>query len=261
MSILAQIVADQRKEIALKKEVISKAQLTAMPLYNRDTISFSSSIKNTPLGIVAEHKRRSPSKPQIKLQSRAAEVAQGYEKAGVAAMSVLTNNQYFGGSLEDILLARSASKLPLLRKEFIIDSYQIHEAKAYGADAILLIAACLKSEEINTLAKTANEIGLEVLLEVHNKAELDKSPLEYVDVVGVNNRNLKDFSVSLETSISLAEHIPSDKVIISESGISSHDNIKLLLDAGFDGFLMGEYFMLHESPGEAAYDFIKTFMG
>ena len=259
MSILAQIVADQRKEIALKKEVISEAQLTAIPLYNRETISFSSRIKNTPLGIVAEHKRRSPSKPQIKLQSRAAEVAQGYEKAGVAAMSVLTNNQYFGGSLEDILLARSASKLPLLRKEFIVDTYQIHEAKAFGADAILLIAACLNPEEINILAKTANEIGLEVLLEVHNKVELDKSPLEYVQVVGVNNRNLKDFSVSLETSVSLAKHIPSDKVKISESGISSHDNIILLLDAGFNGFLMGEHFMLHELPGEAAHHFIKTF--
>lgn len=259
MSILAQIVTDQRKEIALKKEVVSEAQLTAMPLYNRKTISFSAQIKNTPLGIVAEHKRRSPSKPQIKLQSRAAEVAQGYEKAGVAAMSVLTNNKYFGGSLEDLLLARSASKIPLLRKEFIIDSYQIHEAKAYGADAILLIASCLKPEEINTLAKTANTIGLEVLLEVHDKEELDKSPLEYVQVVGINNRNLKDFSVSLEISISLAKHIPSDKVKISESGISSHENIKTLLDAGFDGFLMGEHFMLHESPGEAAHHFIQTF--
>lgn len=259
MSILAQIVTDQRKEIALKKEVVSEAQLTAMPLYNRKTISFSAQIKNTPLGIVAEHKRRSPSKPQIKLQSRAAEVAQGYEKAGVAAMSVLTNNQYFGGSLEDLLLARSASKIPLLRKEFIIDSYQIHEAKAYGADAILLIASCLKPEEINTLAKTANTIGLEVLLEVHDKEELDKSPLEYVQVVGINNRNLKDFSVSLETSITLAKHIPSDKVKISESGISSHENIKTLLGAGFDGFLMGEHFMLHESPGEAAHHFIQTF--
>ena len=116
-----------------------------MPLYNRQIISFSNAIKNTPLGIVAEHKRRSPSKPEIKLQSRAAAVAQGYEKAGVAAMSVLTNNQYFGGSLEDLLLVRSACNLPLLRKEFIVDAYQIHEAKAYGADAVLLIAACLSA--------------------------------------------------------------------------------------------------------------------
>lgn len=259
MSILAKIVANQSKEIALKKEVISEAKLTAMPLYNRETLSFSRQIKNTPLGIVAEHKRRSPSKPQIRLQSRAAEIAQGYEKAGVAAMSVLTNNQYFGGSTEDLLLARSACKLPLLRKEFIVDPYQIHEAKAYGADAILLIAACLQPNAIQSLAQTANEIGLEVLLEIHNKEELDMSPLDFVQVLGVNNRNLKDFSVSLETSLSLVEHIPSDKVKISESGISSHNAIKTLQDVGFDGFLMGEYFMLHESPGEAAEHFIKTF--
>ena len=259
MSILAQIVADQRKEITLKNAVVSQTQLYDMPLYNRQIISFSNAIKNTPLGIVAEHKRRSPSKPEIKLQSRAAAVAQGYEKAGVAAMSVLTNNQYFGGSLEDLLLVRSACNLPLLRKEFIVDAYQIHEAKAYGADAVLLIAACLSADETNLLAKTAKSIGLEVLLEIHNKTELDESPLEFIDVVGVNNRNLNDFSVSLDTSLSLAEYIPSDKVKISESGISSHSAIGTLQKVGFDGFLMGEHFMLEEYPGDAAQQFIKTF--
>ena len=259
MSILAQIVADQRKEITLKKAVVSQTQLYDMPLYNRQIISFSNAIKNTPLGIVAEHKRRSPSKPEIKLQSRVAAVAQGYEKAGVAAMSVLTNNQYFGGSLEDLLLVRSSCNLPLLRKEFIVDAYQIHEAKAYGADAVLLIAACLSADETNLLAKTAKSIGLEVLLEIHNKTELDESPLEFIDVVGVNNRNLNDFSVSLDTSLSLAEYIPSDKVKISESGISSHSAIGTLQKVGFDGFLMGEHFMLEEYPGDAAQQFIKTF--
>lgn len=259
MSILEQIVNDQRKEIILKKQVVSEASLTKMPLYTRQSLSFSKAIKHTPLGIVAEHKRRSPSKPQIKLQSRVAEVALGYEKAGVAAMSVLTNNQYFGGSIEDLLLARSACNLPLLRKEFIIDSYQIHEAKAYGADAILLIAACLQPNEIQGLSKIANSIGLEVLLEVHNKVELDKTPLDFVQVVGVNNRNLKDFSLSLDTSLSLAKHIPSDKIKISESGISSTESIKSLLEAGFDGFLMGEYFMLHDSPSQKAQQFIKSF--
>ena len=259
MSILAQIVIDQRKEIALKKAVVSLAQLQAMPLYDRQTISFADGIKNTPLGIVAEHKRRSPSKPQIKLQSRAAAVVAGYEQAGVAAMSVLTNGQYFGGSLEDLLLARAACKLPLLRKEFIVDAYQIHEAKAYGADAILLIAACLSAEETNQLAKTAKDIGLDVLLEVHNLKELEQAPLTYVDVVGVNNRNLKDFSVDLNTSITLAAHIPNDKVKISESGISSYDAIEKLMQAGFDGFLMGEHLMLQDNPGEAAQKFIQNF--
>ena len=259
MSILAQIVTDQRKEIVLKKAVVSLAQLQTMPLYGRQTLSFADAIKNTPLGIIAEHKRRSPSKPQIKLKSRAAAVAAGYEQAGVAAMSVLTNGQYFGGSLEDLLLARAACKLPLLRKEFIVDAYQIHEAKAYGADAILLIAACLSAEETNQLAKTAKDIGLDVLLEVHNLKELEQAPLTYVDVVGVNNRNLKDFSVDLNTSITLAAHIPNDKVKISESGISSYDAIEKLMQAGFDGFLMGEHFMLQDNPGEAAQKFIQNF--
>ena len=259
MSILAQIVVDQRKEVALKKALVSLAQLQAMPLYERQTISFADGIKNTPLGIVAEHKRRSPSKSKIKLHSRAAAVAAGYEQAGVAAMSVLTNGQYFGGSLEDLLLARTSCKLPLLRKEFIVDPYQIHEAKAYGADAILFIAACLSAEETNQLAKTAKDIGLDVLLEVHNLKELEQAPLTYVDVLGVNNRNLKDFSVDLNTSITLAAHIPNDKVKISESGISSYDAIEKLMQAGFDGFLMGEHFMLQDNPGEAAQKFIQKF--
>ena len=259
MSILAQIVADQRKEIALKKVVVSEDQLHDMPLYNRETYSFSSKIKETPLGIVAEHKRRSPSKPQIKLQSRVAEVASGYEAAGVAAMSVLTNSQYFGGSLEDLLLARSACSLPLLRKEFIVDAYQIHEAKAYGADAILLIAACLTPTEIIKHAETARSIGLEVLLELHNEEELKTAPLSTIDVIGVNNRNLKDFSVSIETSVELTKLIPTEMVKISESGISSHDAIKTLESVGYNGFLIGEHFMLHQNPGKAAKTFIKNF--
>lgn len=259
MSILAQIVIDQHKEIALKKKMMSQAQLQAMPHYNSKTISFAEGIRQTSMGIVAEHKRRSPSKPQIKLHSRAAAVATGYEQAGVAAMSVLTNGQYFGGSLEDLLLARAACNLPLLRKEFIVDAYQIHEAKAYGADAILLIKACLNAEETDQLAKTAKEIGLDVLLEVHNLEELTQAPLTYVDVVGVNNRNLKDFSVDLNTSLTLAKHIPNDKVKISESGISSYDAIEKLSNAGFDGFLMGEHFMLQDNPGEAAQNFIQNY--
>jgi indole-3-glycerol phosphate synthase len=259
MSILAQIVRDQRKEIALKKKMISQVQLQAMPHFKREIISFADRIRHTPMGIVAEHKRRSPSRPQIKLQSRAAAVAIGYEQAGVAAMSVLTNGQYFGGSLEDLLLARAACNLPLLRKEFIVDAYQIHEAKAYGADAILLIKACLTAEETNQLAKTAKDIGLDVLLEVHNLEELTQAPMTYVDVVGVNNRNLKDFSVDLNTSITIANHIPNDKVKISESGISSYDAIKKLSKAGFDGFLMGEHFMLQDNPGEAAQNFIQNY--
>ena len=259
MSILDLIVADKRIEVTQRKKLFPSSYWESSPLFERQSNSLVKSLSGSNSGIIAEHKRRSPSKPQIKLQSRAAAEAAGYEQAGVAAMSVLTNGQYFGGSLEDLLLARAACKLPLLRKEFIVDAYQIHEAKAYGADAILLIAACLSAEETNQLAKTAKDIGLEVLLEVHNLEELEQAPITYVDVVGVNNRNLIDFSVDQNTSITLAAHIPNDKVKISESGISSYYSIEKLMQAGFDGFLMGEYFMLQDSPGLAAQNFIQNF--
>jgi indole-3-glycerol phosphate synthase len=258
MNILEKIVADIRKDLGYKKALVSHSDLEAMPLFDRKTLSMSQSIRNSSTGIIAEHKRRSPSKPHINFGLRLTDVAQGYQQGGVSSMSVLTNTQYFGGSLEDLSLARAACDLPLLRKEFIVDEYQILEAKAHGADAILLIAACLEREEIKQLSVFAQSLGLEVLLEVHNRAELDKSLMPSLNLLGVNNRDLTSFSVSLETSKTLAELIPNEFIKVSESGIGTSDAVRDLKRFGYQAFLMGEHFMKTNDPGEAAADFIKA---
>ena len=172
-------------------------------------------------------------------------------------MSVLTDGKYFGGSLDDLLTARASCSLPLLRKEFIIDEYQILEAKAYGADVILLIAAILGREEIKQFSELAKNLNLDVLLEVHNEEELYKSIMPSLDMLGVNNRNLKTFGVSLETSKTLCKLIPNDFVKVSESGISSVKSIKELQPFGYQGFLIGENFMKSDNPGVNASQFIK----
>lgn len=185
-------------------------------------------------------------------------VVRDYEKAGASAISVLTDTRFFGGSLGDLLLARNSVSLPLLRKEFIVDTYQIYEAKAYGADAILLIAACLSEEELVEYSEVAKKLGMDVLLEVHNEEELHRSFLPHVDMIGVNNRNLKTFEVSIETSKKLAAQIPSEYVKISESGISNPDAVLQLRPYGYSGFLIGEHFMKTEDPGESAKKFIEA---
>ena len=209
-------------------------------------------------GIIAEHKRRSPSKQVINHNLNVQDVATGYENAGACGMSVLTDGKYFGGSLDDLLLARAASTFPLLRKEFMVDAYQILEAKAYGADVILLIAAVLTRDEIKSLSEFAKSLGLDVLLEVHNLEELEKSIMPSLDMLGVNNRNLKTFEVSLETSKNLSTKIPDDFVKVSESGISSIDAIQELQPYGYKGFLIGENFMKTDNPGASATEFIKN---
>lgn len=225
-------------------------------MMQRKTLSLSESIKRGS-GIISEFKRRSPSRQVINHTSSVIDVVKGYEKSGVSGISVLTDTKYFGGALDDLVQARDHLNIPLLRKEFIIDLYQIHEARAFGADAILLIAAILKPEEILLFSKLAHELELEVLLEIHNEEELNKSDLSHIDMVGVNNRNLKTFEVSLETSKALALKIPETKVAISESGISSVKAIKDLRNHGFKGFLIGENFMSTENPGLTAMEFIK----
>ena len=257
MNILDKITADKRKEVDLKKSLISAKQLEESFLFEKQTISLTERLKNSTSGIIAEHKRRSPSKATINQNLNVQDVVSGYENAGVCGMSVLTDGKYFGGSLDDLILARASSNLPLLRKEFIIDQYQIIEAKAYGADVILLIAAILSKEEIKQFSTLAKQLNLDVLLEVHNEEELHKSIIPSIDMLGVNNRNLKTFDVSLETSKTLSEIIPNDFVKVSESGISSVDAIKELQEFGYKGFLIGENFMKTDNPGESAKDFIE----
>ena len=257
MNILDKIVADKRKEVALRKGLIPVAQLEKSVLFDRKSASLAAILRDSASGIIAEHKRRSPSKSVINNKLNVQDVAAGYEQAGVSGMSVLTDGKYFGGSLDDLLLARASAKFPLLRKEFIIDEYQILEAKAHGADVILLIAAVLSRSEIKAFSEFAKSLGMDVLLEVHNLEELEKSIMPSLDMLGVNNRNLKTFEVSLEISKSLSEKIPEDFVKVSESGISTIEAIKELQPYGYKGFLIGENFMKTADPGESAKEFIK----
>ncbi len=257
MDILSKIVADKYKEVDLKKSLITTKQLESSVLFSRATLSLATALRNSSIGIIAEHKRRSPSKGTINQDTNVGQVAKSYQKAGACGMSVLTDIKYFGGSLEDLLLARASVTMPLLRKEFIIDEYQILEAKANGADVILLIAAVLSKEEIKSFSELAKSLNLEVLLEVHNEAELNKSIMPSLDMLGVNNRNLKTFQVSLETSKTLSNLIPDDFVKVSESGISTIEAIKDLKQYGYQGFLIGENFMKTESPGKSAATFIQ----
>jgi len=260
MDILQKIVLDKHREVELKKSIIPITQLEASVLFSREGSSLAAILKNSNSGIIAEHKRRSPSKAVINDTLNVAEVAKGYKNAGVCGMSVLTDGKYFGGSIDDLLLARAAVDLPILRKEFIIDEYQIVEAKACGADVVLLIAAILDPKQIKQFASLAKSLGLDVLLEVHNEAELQKSIMPNLDMLGVNNRNLKTFKVDLSTSKALSSLIPADFIKVSESGISSIEAIKALKPYGYQGFLIGENFMKTSDPGAHAADFIKKLL-
>ncbi|SDB49213.1 indole-3-glycerol phosphate synthase [Flavobacteriaceae bacterium MAR_2010_188] len=257
MDILEKIVYDKRFEVALKKKLVGTTELEKSLSYDKEIDSLKTRLENSHTGIIAEYKRRSPSKSVINLDQNVWDVAVGYETAGACGMSVLTDSKYFGGSLDDLILATTACKLPILRKEFVIDEYQIIEAKSSGASAILLIAAILEKDEIKTFSELAKSLHLDVLLEVHNEEELQKSLMPSLDMIGVNNRNLKTFEVSLETSKILSERIPSEFLKVSESGISSVEAIKDLKTYGYQGFLIGENFMKTENPGKTAKEFIE----
>ncbi|MGA0273021.1 MAG: indole-3-glycerol phosphate synthase TrpC [Flavobacteriaceae bacterium] len=257
MNILDRIIADKKNEVALRKSLFPISYWEASPLFDRPLNRLSSRLRSSHSGIIAEHKRRSPSKQTINTKLSVSEVVQGYDKAGACGLSILTDHKYFGGSLEDLNLARATTTLPLLRKEFIVDEYQLIEAKAQGADLILLIAAVLSREEIQTLSTVAQKLDLEVLLEIHNQEELEKSIMPSLDLLGVNNRNLKTFEVSLETSRALAPLIPDEFVKVSESGLSDIQSIKTLQSIGYQGFLVGENFMKTTQPGSAAQEFIS----
>lgn len=258
MTILDHIVAYKKKEIAAKKEAYALKLFESSMLFDRPVISLAMALKNSDTGIIAEHKRRSPSKSVINEKADLPDVVSGYQEAGVSAISVLTDTRFFGGSIEDLLLARKTVTIPLLRKEFIIDPYQLFEARAAGADAILLIAAILTKEQLSHLATVAKSLQLEVLLEVHNEDELLRSPLENIDLLGVNNRDLKTFEVSTDISKELASRIPSHLVKVSESGLSRPETILELREYGYNGFLMGEHFMRESNPGRSASEFIKN---
>jgi len=256
MHILDEITAFKKKLLTYKKQLVSTKDLEHMPLFEKPCRPLTKYILNSEFGLIAEHKRRSPSKPHINFKTNVFDVAKAYENAGATGMSVLTEQKYFGGSLEDLLLARSSCNLPLLRKDFMVDEYQIIEAKAYGADVILLIASCLTPQEIKQFSGLAHKLGMQSILEVHNREELENTFCEGIDIVGVNNRNLKTFEVDLDNSHELIQHIPQDVVKISESGIKNEKDIIALKKSGYQGFLLGEHFMKTNDPGLSAKEFM-----
>ena len=250
MDILTKIVKDKRIEVDLRKELIPIKQLEASVLFNRKTHSLAHQLQQSNSGIIAEHKRRSPSKSVINNSLNVQDVASGYENAGVCGMSVLTDGKYFGGSLDDLLTARASCNLPLLRKEFIIDQYQLLEAKAYGADVCLLIAACLTRKEIEQLSKFAKSLLLDVLLEVHNEEELEIALRTENPLIGINNRDLHSFDTSLDTTLRLLDKIDGERLVVTESGIHTRDDVEKMRSNGVNAFLVGEAFMKVEEPGE-----------
>lgn len=259
MDILDKIIAHKFKEVAINKALTSVETLEKGLYFERQIQSLSRFLQmgESPR-IIAEIKRKSPSKGMINEHVDVSLLSRGYADAGAAALSVLTDNAFFNGSSQDLSMARENVIKPILRKDFMIDEYQILEAKSIGADAILLIAAVLSPMETKKLARFARGIGLEVLLEVHNESELRKHPNEYVNIIGVNNRNLKTFEVDIQTSVQLSNLIPDEFLKISESGISSPEAIHRLIKAGFNGFLVGEYFMQSPNPALKCEELIQS---
>jgi indole-3-glycerol phosphate synthase len=257
-TILDKIVSDRRGAVNRLKAAKPMADLVAGIDLSRKVNSMKQSLSATGAsGIIAEFKRCSPSKGVINDRVTAEVVTKGYTTAGASGLSVLTEPLYFGGSDEDLQIARLTNPTtPLLRKDFVIDEYQIAEAAWLKADVILLIAAVLSKEEIISLTSAAHAFGLEVLLELHDESELEKIDSR-VDLIGINNRNLKDFSVDTERSLKLLGRLPADTVKIAESGLSEPETVNHLRQGGFLGFLMGENFMKEEDPGKACLEFIE----
>lgn len=257
MTILDKIIEHKRKEIKERKSLYPVKLLEKSIYFASPAVSLRKYLlREDKVGIIAEFKRKSPSKGITNQYAPVERTSIGYMQAGASALSVLTDTEFFGGKNEDLTTARKFNYCPILRKDFVIDEYQIIEAKSIGADAILLLANVLSADEIKSFSKMARSVGLEVLLEVRDKKEL-KSVCSTVDAVGVNNRNLKDFSVNVKQSFELADLIPKDFIKISESGIDSAKTVHELKTVGFKGFLMGEAFMKHSRPEIACANFIK----
>ena len=255
--ILSEIIANKRFEVDLQKQAISIEQLQEGISEAPVIRSMKQALASSKSGVIAEFKRRSPSKGWIKQDARPEEIVLSYATAGASALSILTDEKFFGGSLKDIRIARPLVKIPILRKDFIIDEYQLYQAKIVGADAVLLIAAALEQERCNELTEKAHSLGLEVLLEIHSPEELSYIN-EKIDMVGINNRNLGTFFTDVENSFRLAGQLPQDAVLVSESGISDPEIVKRLRTAGFRGFLIGETFMKTEQPGETLQNFLQA---
>jgi len=256
MTILDKIIERKKEEIAVSKAGISVDRLKNSEFFGRKSYSLKESVKNKS-GIIAEFKRKSPSKGIINDRVQPLSVTSAYEYFGASGISILTDKDFFGGSFDDILNVRNYITIPILRKDFMVDEYQFYEAKSIGADAVLLIAACLSLSQVQEFTELAHSLDLEVLLEIHTDEELEHFNPK-IDLVGINNRNLKDFKVDLQHSVQLKDQLPKNVLSVAESGIYSEEDFKYLKNKGFDGFLMGEYFMKNEDPANKFAEFVSN---
>ncbi|WP_330441420.1 indole-3-glycerol phosphate synthase TrpC [Flavobacterium sp. C4GT6] len=257
MDILNKIIENKKKEVVERKELYPIKLLESSIYFDSPIVSLKHYLQcKDRVGIIAEIKRKSPSKGNINPYVDVERISIGYMQAGASALSILTDDVYFGGNNSDLTTARKFNYCPILRKDFIVDEYQIIEAKSIGADAILLLANVLTKEECKMFTTLAHQLGLEVLLETHTINELDYY-LPETDVLGINNRDLKTFTVDIERSLKLAAHLPDNVVKVSESGIKTADDILLLKENGFNGFLIGEQFMKHAKPEKACHELIS----
>lgn len=258
MTILETIRQHKIKEIAERQSLYPVKLLEQSMFFETPCVSFKKYLtEGPPSGIIAEFKRKSPSKGNINIHADVQQVTSGYMQAGAVGLSVLTDSAFFGAKEDDLKKARTLNYCPILRKDFIIDPYQIIESKAMGADAILLIAKLLSVEAINNLTKFAHDLGMEVLLETHTENEILEHCHTTADIIGINNRDLNTFEVSIENSIRLAGLLPKSVLKIAESGIDSVETIQILKANGFCGFLIGEHFMKSSDPAAKCTDFIK----
>ena len=257
MNILNKIIKYKKNEINILKSNYTIKYLQSTKLFEKLTVSLKNNLKSSKSGIIAEHKIKSPSKNIINDYLSIEDVINGYKNAKVSGISVLTDSHFFAGSKQDLKISKEIFSGPVLRKDFLIDEFQIIESKSLGADVVLLIASVLSKKEINNFSKLAKELNLEVLVEIHSEGELDKALCQYVDMIGVNNRDLKTFKIDINISKNISKKIPSDFTKISESGLHSYESIIDLRLHGFEGFLIGEYFMKSADPGMAAKSLIK----
>lgn len=257
MNVLDKIVTQKRKEVDYHKTLRDIKELEKSPLFKKKCISTSDRlIQFDAPGIISEFKRQSPSKGVINDKVDIVQVTKGYCDGGAVAVSILTDEPFFGGNMEDLQRARPHLDCAVLRKDFIVDEYQVYETKAIGADLMLLIAAILTKDEIVYFTDLAHQLGLEVLLEIHDEEEFKSGYYDGVDILGVNNRNLKQFKTTIQNSIDLAKILPEDQLKISESGISTAQDMYSLVDAGYKGFLIGEHFMKSNDPAAEFKKFI-----
>jgi indole-3-glycerol phosphate synthase len=256
-TILEKIMHSKVHELTGAKSKLPASSLESALENAPEVRSFRAALMRKSPAIIAEIKKASPSVGLIRADFDPLKIAAEYQKAGAAALSVITEVHHFRGGLENLASVRWQVKLPLLRKDFIVDPYQVIEARHAGADAILLIAALLDASDLKALIGEAERYGMDALVEVHSESELRKALDAGANLIGVNNRDLRTFTVSLETSISLARNMPKNALAVSESGIRTAEDIRRLMDAGYRGFLVGEQLMRAESPGAALKDLIK----